>query len=120
MKTGAGMASDCVSDHKKATGFIVSLPPNENLVVGCYKLAASGKLDGDKSSPRYALFDIDRGSPNFWGKQMIFLGEYANIERISKEVEEIHKAISQGIPTYMLQYRTKTKWHWVSVEIVEE
>ncbi len=104
----------------KISGSIVITSPHENTIVSCYKVASSRKMKGGKNSPQYALFGVDRGGSNFWGEPTTFLGWYANEEMISKEIEEIHKAISQGIQTYTLQYSAKTQRRWASVKIVEE
>ena len=114
MNNGAG-----IKNENKA-GLIVITSPNENVIATCYKVAASGKMRGGKGSPQYILFGVDRGGSNFWGEPTTFLGWYANEEMISKEIEEIHKAILQGIPTYTLQYSAKTQRRWASVRIVEE
>ena len=102
------------------TGSIVITSPNENVIATCCKVTASGKMRGGKASPQYALFGVDRGGSNFWGEPTTFLGWYALEEQISKEIAEIHRAISQGIPTYTLQYSAKTQRRWASVKIVEE
>ena len=102
------------------TGSIVITSPHENVITTCYKVAASGKMRGGKASPQYMLFGVDRGGSNFWGEPTTFLGWYANEAQISKEIEEIHKAILKGIPTYTLQFSAKTKRRWASVKIVEE
>ena len=114
MNNGAGIKNE----HK--SGLIVIASPNENVIATCYKVAASGKMRGGKGSPQYILFGVDRGGSNFWGEPTTFLGWYANEEMISKEIEEIHKAILQGIPTYTLQYSAKTQRRWASVRIVEK
>jgi len=112
----SGSKSDCTN----ITGSIVINSPNENIIATCYKVTASGKMRGGKKSAIYALFGVDRGGSNFWGEPTTFLGWYSNQELISKEIEEIHKAISQGIPTYTLQFSSKTQRRWASVKIVEE
>ena len=114
MNNGAGIKNE------NKSGLIVITSPNENVIATCYKVAASGKMRGGKGSPQYILFGVDRGGSNFWGEPTTFLGWYANEEMISKEIEEIHKAILQGIPTYTLQYSAKTQRRWASVRIVEE
>jgi succinate dehydrogenase/fumarate reductase-like Fe-S protein len=43
-----------------------------------------------------------------------------NEELISKEITEIHRAISQGIPTYTLQFSAKTRCRWTSITIVDK
>ncbi|MBR4934793.1 MAG: helix-turn-helix transcriptional regulator [Anaerotignum sp.] len=106
--------------HENITGSIVITSPRENVIVNCYKVATTGKMRGGKGSPQYALFGVDRGGSNFWGEPTTFLGWYANEELVSKEIAEIHKAISQGIPTYTLQYSAKTQRRWPSIKIVEE
>ena len=112
----------CDRDSKgtNVTGSIVITSPHENVIANCYKVAASGKMRGGKRSPQYMLFGMDRGGSNFWGEPTTFLGWYADEEQLSKEIAEINRAISQGIPTYTLQYSAKTERRWASVKIVEE
>jgi len=114
MNHGAGVKKENIS------GLIVITSPHENVIASCYKVSASGKMRGGKASPQYALFGVDRGGSNFWGEPTTFLGWYANEELISKEITEIYRAISQGIPTYTLQYSAKTERRWLSVKIVEK
>ena len=118
------MSNEIDCDHgskgTNVTGSIVITSPHENVIATCYKVAASGKMRGGKNSPQYILFGVDRGGSNFWGEPTTFLGWYASEEQISKEITEIHKAISKGIPMYTLQYSTKTQRRWASVKIVEE
>ena len=104
--------------NKNGTGLIVITSPHENVIATCYKVAASGKMRGGKNAPQYALYGFDRCGSNFWGEPVTFLGWYASKELISKEVEEIHNAIVQGIPNYTLQYSAKTQRRWASVKIV--
>ena len=108
------------AEEKNVTGKIVITSPHENVIANCYKIATSGKMHGGKDSPQYILFGVDRGGSSFWGEPTTFLGWYANEEQISKEIAEINRAISQGIPTYTLQYSAKTERRWASVKIVEE
>ena len=114
------MNFDAGGKNENISGAIVITSPHENVIANCYKVAASGKMRGGKNSPQYALFGVDQGSSNFWGEPTTFLGWYASEEQISKEVAQIHSAISKGIPTYMLQFSAKTKRRWASVKIVEE
>ena len=78
------------------------------------------KMKGGKNSPQYALFGVSNGGSSFWGEPTTFLAWYANQEYISKEIEEIHKAISQGISTYTLQYSAKTQRRWASIKVIED
>ncbi len=114
------IVSSSGSKDTNITGLIVITSLHENAIATCYKVAASGKMRGGKNSPQYALFGVDRGGSNFWGEPTTFLGWYASEEQISKEIAEIHRAISQGIPTYTLQFSAKTQRRWASVKIVEE
>ena len=77
-------------------------------------------MHGGKGSPQYALFGFDSGGQNFWGGTNTFLGWYASEEQISKEIEEIHRAILQGVKTYTLQYSAKTKRYFASIKIIDE
>ena len=108
------------TEVKNESGLIIITSPHENVIVNCYKVAASGKMRGGKNSPQYALFGVSRGRSAFWGEPTTFLGWYAGEEQISKEIAEIHNAIVNGIPTYTLQYSAKTERRWASVKIVEE
>ena len=76
-------------------------------------------MRGGKNSPQYILFGVDRGGSNFWGEPTTFLGWYASEEQISKEIAQIHNAISKGIPTYTLQFSAKTQRRWASIKIVD-
>ena len=118
------MSNEVGCDHgskgKNVTGAIVITSPHENVIATCYKVAASGKMRGGKNSPQYILFGVDRGGSNFWGEPTRFLGWYASEEQISKEIAEIYRAISRGVPTYTLQFSAKTRRRWASVKIVEE
>ena len=108
------------SKGTNVTGSIIITSPHENVIATCYKVAASGKMRGGKGSPQYMLFGMDRGGSSFWGEPTAFLGWYADEEQISKEIVEIHNAISKGIPTYTLQFSAKTQRRWASIKIVEE
>lgn len=105
---------------ENAPGLIVITSPHENVIASCYKVAASQKMRGGKASPQYALFAVDRGGSSFWGEPTTFLGWYANEERISKEIEEIHKAILKGIPSYTLQFSSKTQRRLASIKIIDK
>ena len=115
-----GMNCDAGAKNKTISGSIVINSPYENVIATCCKVTASGKMHGGKKSPQYALFGFDRGGSNFWGELTTFLGWYADEDQISKEIEEIYRAISKGIPTYTLKYSAKTEHRWASVKIIEE
>ncbi len=115
-----GTNCDAGATNKTISGSIVISSPYENVIATCCKVTASGKMHGGKKSPQYALFGFDRGGSNFWGEPTTFLGWYADEDQISKEIEEIYRAISKGIPTYTLKYSAKTERRWASVKIIEE
>ena len=114
------MTRDAAARANALPGLIVITSPHENVIATCYKVAASGKVRGGAGSPQYALYGVDRGGSSYWGEPTAFLGWYANEEQLSKEITEIHRAISQGIPTYTLQYSAKTQRRWASIKIIEE
>ena len=107
-------------NNENLPGLIVITSPHENVITTCSKVTASSKMHGGKGSPQYALFGYDSGGSNFWGGNNTFLGWYASEEAISKEIEEIHRAILQGIRTYTLKYSAKTQRHFASIKIIEE
>ena len=108
------------SNNANVTGTIVITSPHENVIATCYKVSSSGKMLGGKSSPQYSLFGVSKGIASFWGTPTTFLGWYADKEQITKEIEEIQRAIANGIPTYTLKYSAKTERRWAKVKIVEE
>ena len=115
-----GMDPEPGTKNLRGSGSIAITSPYENVIATCYKVAASGKMRGGKSSPQYALFGVDRSGSNFWGEPTTFLAWYANLEQVSKEIQEIHNAISEGAPTYTLKYSVKTERHWGNVKMVEK
>ena len=108
------------SNNANVTGTIVITSPHENVIATCYKVSSSGKMLGGKSSPQYSLFGVSKGIASFWGEPTTFLGWYADKEQITKEIEEIQRAIANGIPTYTLKYSAKTERRWAKVKIIEE
>ncbi|MBR5266203.1 MAG: helix-turn-helix transcriptional regulator [Clostridia bacterium] len=115
----SGEVSHSTAEKTKSGGIIIITSPNENVIASCYKVVSSNRYKGGKDSPEYALFGVNRGGSSFWGEPTTFLGWYADKEQISKEIEQIHKAICDGIPTYTLQYSAKTERRWLNVKIIE-
>ena len=99
------------------TGSIVITSPHENTIVTCHKVTSTGKMNGGKNSPQYALFGGNQGGSSFWGESTTFLGWYATEEDISKEIMEIHDAIVNGITTYTLKYSVRTKRRLLGIKI---
>lgn len=120
LMSGEAACGPSVKDNN-AAGRIVITSPHENAIVTCCKVTSTEKMKGGKNAPQYALFGVSPCESNLWGEPKTFLGWYANEEWISKEIAEIHRAVSQGIPTYTLQYSVKTerRWWW-SIKMVEE
>lgn len=108
------------SNNKGEVGLITITSPNENVIVTCHKVVASGKMAGGKLSPKYALFGASKGIDVFGGEPTTFLGWYVNEEDISKEIKEIHNAIISGIATYTLKYSVKTKKRLTGIKIDTE
>lgn len=109
--------------NAEVTGKLTIISPNENVITSCYKVASTGKMNGGKKSPHYALFGVGGNNScggSFWGEATTFLGWYADKEQLTKEIEEIQHAIENGIPTYELQYSAKTEKKWNGIKIVEE
>ncbi|MBR5534877.1 MAG: helix-turn-helix transcriptional regulator [Ruminiclostridium sp.] len=94
--------------------------PYENVMVSCCKVSSSRKMMGGKDSPAYFLFGVSSGMSSFWGEPTTFLGWYRDQDSITKEVEEIRRAILRGEPSYTLQYSVKTQRRWGRIKIVEE
>lgn len=98
---------------------ILITSPHENVIVNCHKVSSSQKFMAGRHSPHYALFGISIGS-SFWGEPTTFLGWYADHESISKEIEEIKKAIIAGMVSYELKYSVKVEKHLLGMKIINE
>ena len=103
------IAQEPAIKNQNVTGKIIITSPIEHVIATCHKVVASGKMYGGKSSPQYALFGTSEGKDFFGGEPTAFLGWYANEKEISKEINEIHEAIVNGIATYTLKYNVRTK-----------
>ncbi len=114
------IAEESFAEPCNVTGHITISSPNENVVATCHKVLTSQKLRGGKKSPRYALYGVGSGGNYFWGEPTVFLGWYADRETISKEVDEIQKALARGIPNYQLRYSVKVERKWLRISMVEE
>ena len=90
------------------TGKITIKSYDGNVIVNCYKVLASQVMYKAKDDePKYWLIGVNSGT--FWGEKSIVLGWYVNEIRIKKEMDEIAKAISDGLPAYELKYAVKVK-----------
>ncbi|MBR5794832.1 MAG: helix-turn-helix transcriptional regulator [Erysipelotrichaceae bacterium] len=94
---------------------ILITSPHENVLARCVSIVSSKKMSGGKLAPAYALFGVYEGKDS-----TIFLGWYANKEKITQEIMNIHNAILQGCGEYTLQYSVKTTRKWLKVQMVDE
>ena len=108
-----------INSKGNVTGQITITSPYENVITTCYKVIASGKMHGGKSSPQYALFGVNNGISRFGDEPTTFLGWYADKEQLTKEISEIHKAIASGTAIYVLKYSAKTERKWAKIKIIE-
>lgn len=104
----------------KVTGMITISSPHEHVIVKCRQVMSLPKFKGGKNSPQYALFAVSDNAISFWGPQNTFLGWYANVEQLNKEIAEIQDAIFRGIPTFELKYSAKVKWKLFSVKMLND
>ena len=112
-----------IGKKNDATGTITITSPHENVIVTCNSVLSSAKMQGGKSSPKYALFcicDNEKSLASFFGKSTIFLGWYAEKEQITKEIAEIHNAMECGVTMYTLKYSAKTERKWMKIKIVKK
>ena len=61
----------------------------------------------------------DRGGSPFWGEPATFLGWYADVELVAKEMKAIRRAITEGRAAHTLQYSAKTRQSLTGVKLVE-
>ena len=97
------------------TGKITIKSYDGKSIVNCYKVLMY-KAKNDE--PQYWLIGVNSGA--FWGEKSIVLGWYVDEEKIKKEMDEIAKAINNGIQAYELKYAVKVKNKMLRVKIDEE
>ena len=90
--------------EKSRPGIILIISPNEGVIMDIAKVMRSQEFRGLRNSPKYALFASDGKEMSFWGAQNTLLGWYRNLDDISKEIEEIQRALDSGAASYVLQY----------------
>lgn len=101
------------------TGKITIKSYDGKSIVNCYKVLASHVMYKAKNDePKYWLIGVNSGT--FWGEKSIVLGWYVDEEKIKKEMNEIAKAINDGVQAYELKYAVKVKNKMLRVKIDEE
>lgn len=91
------------------TGIIRITSPNEGVIMDVSKVMRSQEFRGGKNSPKYALFASDGKDMSFWGAQNTFLAWYRDLDSVTREIDEIVKAIDEGKASYSLQFSVKCK-----------
>ena len=98
------------------TGKITIKSYDGKSIVNCYKVLASHVMYKAKDDePKYWLIGVNSGA--FWGEKSIVLGWYVDEDKIKKEMDEIAKAISDGLPAYELKYAVKVKNKMLRVKL---
>lgn len=114
----AEIPREAAQQNPAAAGVITITSPHENVIAACCKVISSPPMRGGKAAPQYALFGVSAGAASFWGEPNTFLGWYADYQQISREITEISRAITAGLPAYTLQYSARTRRRWASVKII--
>lgn len=105
----AGSIPESMERKGSRTGSIRITSPNEGIITEASKVMRSQEYKGGKRSPKYALFASGGSDMSFWGAQNTFLAWYRNIDDVTREIEEIQKALDAGCDSYVLQYSVKCK-----------
>ncbi len=98
-----------VPENGKASEMIRIVSPNEGVIINASKVARSQPFKGGKNSPKYALYASDGKDVSFWGAQNTFLAWYRDLDDVTREIDEIQKALNAGAASYTLQYSVKCK-----------
>ncbi len=85
------------------------ISPHEGVIINASKVTRSQEFKGRKNSPKFALAASARNDQSAWGAQNTFLGWYRNLEDVTREIDEIQKALEAGAASYTLQYSVKCK-----------
>ncbi len=101
-------------------GKISIFSPFENVIVRCNKVLSSQQFKGKHNEPEYALFVVDESSSFLGGENRTFIGWYKNKDEISKETEEIYKAVSEGKNNYTLKYAVNANRKGLTIQITEK
>ena len=104
-----GENTEAISGEGKSSTIIRINSPYEGVIVNASKVTRSQQFMGGKNSPQYALYATDGNDLTLWGAQNMFLGWYRNLEDVTKEIDEILKALDLGAASYTLQYSVKCK-----------
>lgn len=104
-----GENAEAISGEGKSSTIIRITSPHEGVIVNVSKVTCSQQFWGGKNSPQYALYATDGNELTLWGAQNTFLGWYKNLEDVTKEIDEIQKALDLGATSYTLQYSVKCK-----------
>lgn len=104
-----GENTTAISESGKHSDTIRIFSPNEGVSISTSKVTRSQQFKGGKNSPKFALFASDGNDLSFWGAQNTFLAWYRNLEDITREIAEIHKAMEASEASYTLQYSVKCK-----------
>ncbi len=108
------------SEKAGANSLLTIMSPYENVIASCYKVVSSKQFKTGKDEPKYALFGTGLDTHPFWGQANTFLGWYADVESLEKEMQAIQTAITSGAGTYELQYSVKTESRFLKRKIVKE
>ena len=98
-----------IPGEKKHTDRIRIVSPHEGVIMNVSRVIRSMQFRGGKSSPKFALFASDGRDPVLREAQNTFLAWYRNLEDVTRELEEIQKALDTGAASYTLQYSVKCK-----------
>ena len=101
-------------------GKITVHSPIENVIVRCDKVLSSQQFKGKHNEPEYALFVTDNSSSILGGESRTLIGWYKNKDDITKETEEIYKAICEGVNNYTLKYAVDVNRKGLTVQITEK
>ena len=83
--------------------------PHEGVIANVARVTRSQEFRSRKNSPKYALYASDGSGMSICGPQNIFLAWYRDLEDISREIEEIRKALEAGKPSYTLQFSVRCR-----------
>ena len=110
----------CDESNKSTDGKITVYSPFENVIIRCGKIMPSQQFKGRADEPKYALIAADGVNTSILGssENKTIIGWYKDKESLSREIEEISKAMMAKQDSYTIKYASTVNRKGMKIEII--